>query len=95
MPQIAETASQRAWSVAAFSRFWANPDPARLPAVRSVVTEDIVGYWPRPIGIVRGRDAYLNVIEAVVTAQPQMRLRLGEHAATGDFSFIRWIGSAR
>jgi hypothetical protein len=52
-----------------------------------------VGHWPRPIGIVRGAAAYHRVIEAVLTTRPRLTLQIGEHATTGDFTFIRWIGS--
>jgi limonene-1,2-epoxide hydrolase len=86
-------AAVRSWSVDAFIAFWADPDPARLPAVRAILTDDIIGYWPRPIGIVRGASAYFNVIEAVVTGSPRFALAVAEHATSGEFTFIRWIAT--
>ena len=83
---------ERSWSVEAFCEFWRQPDPARAPAVRGIITDDIVGYWPRPIGVARGALAYHKVIESVLTAQPPMKLKIAEHASTGEFTFIRWIG---
>jgi len=93
MSQIAN----RPWSVESFRTFWANPDPGLLPGVRTILTDDIVGYWPRPIGIVRGAKAYAAVIDAVVHTALEVgfTLRIGEHAATGDCTFIRWIAKVQ
>lgn len=93
MSSAATISPARRWSPEAFEAFWANPDPANLPGVRSVITDDIVGHWPRPIGVVRGAAAYYKVIESVVTAGPRFTLRIGEHATTGAFTFIRWIAT--
>jgi SnoaL-like domain len=93
MSSAANIRPARPWSVEAFAAFWADPDPAKVPAIRAVITDDIVGYWPRPIGVVRGAAAYYKVIESVLTAGPRFTLALGEHASTGDFTFIRWIAT--
>jgi len=94
MSLAAETKPALTWSVDAFKAFWAKPDPAALTRVPKVLTEDIVGYWPRPIGTVRGAAAYYKTIESVVTAVPDFSLEVGEHASTGDCTFIRWIATA-
>jgi len=86
-------APSRSWSVESFRAFWANPDPKLVAGVRGILTDDIVGYWPRPIGIVRGPAAYTAVIDAVVNSGVRFSLRIGEHASTGDFTFIRWIAT--
>lgn len=87
---------QRAgWSVELFRDFWANPNMRQIGDGSGVVTDDIAGYWPRPIGIVRGARDYMNVIAAVVAADPNFTVRIAEHAATGDFTFIRWIATVQ
>lgn len=83
--------TQRGWSVETFRAFWANPDLARLQAVDGIMTDDIVGYWPRPVGTVRGPKAYRKVLEAVVTAGLKFALSVPEFATTGDFTFVRWV----
>ena len=84
-------AQHRGWTVEAFKMFWAKPDASQLGAVRAILTDDIVGYWPRPIGVVRGPDAYMRVIEAVLKAGPDFSLTVPENASTGDFHFVRWV----
>ena len=93
MSSEASMSPPRSWSVATFGSSWADPDLARAPGVRAVITDDIVGYWPRPIGVVRGAAAYYKVIESVLTAGPRFSLAIGEHAWTGEFTFIRWIAT--
>ena len=83
----------RPWSVRTFAAFWAEPRPELLSGVRAVLTEDVVGHWPRAIGVVRGADAYYKVIQAVVTAGTHFTLTVGEHATTGDFTFVRWTAT--
>jgi ketosteroid isomerase-like protein len=82
------TTQQPAWSVDMFAAFWANPDPALVPAV---LTEDVVGYWPGLDEPVRGREAYTRCIAAVVEALPGMHMDVAEHASSGDFTFVRWV----
>lgn len=86
--QRTPTAEQPGWSVEMFEGFWANPDPALVPAV---LTEDVVGHWPGREEPARGRDEYAACIAAIVEALPGMRLEVAEHAHKGDFHFIRWI----
>src|SRR5262245_21696495 len=81
----------RGWTVDAFKAFWGRPDPAHLPQILAILTDDIVGYWPRPIGVVRGPKPYLRVIEAVLEAAPIFSLVVPEHASSGDFHFVRWV----
>jgi ketosteroid isomerase-like protein len=78
----------RRWTVESFAGFWKKPDASR---VLGVLTEDVVGYWPRPIGVVRGAPAYVNVIAAIIEVCPDFTVSVAEHAATGDFTFIRWV----
>src|ERR671936_582713 len=80
----------RRWSVESFAGFWKKPDASR---VLGVLTEDVVGYWPRPIGIVRGPRAYVDVIAAILNVCPDFTVSVAEHAATGDFTFIRWVAT--
>ncbi|HEY1706683.1 MAG TPA: nuclear transport factor 2 family protein [Rhizomicrobium sp.] len=81
------------WSVDLFRAFWANPDLKKLTGGAPVITDDIVGHWPRPIGVVHGARDYMKVIAAVVEADRSFSVRIAEHAATGDFTFIRWIAT--
>lgn len=77
------------WSVAAFIQYWKAPyAPRAMP-----VTADVVGYWPRPIGVVRGADDYIRVIATILEVCPDFRLSVAEHAATGHFTFLRWIAT--
>ena len=78
----------RVWSAAKFVAFWKNPDASR---VIGSVTEDIVGYWPRPIGEVRGARPYVDVIRAMLRTCPEFQLEAPESATAGDLTFIRWI----
>jgi len=84
----------RGWTIDAFRTFWAHPDPSQLPAIRGVLTEDIVGYWPRPIGVVREPAPYLAVIGGILAAYPDFSLVAPEYAADGDFHFVRWVAQA-
>jgi ketosteroid isomerase-like protein len=90
MTEHATTANvdQPAWSVEMFAQFWANPDPALVPAV---LTEDVVGHWPGRDEPARGRDEYSACIAAIVEALPGMYMEVAEHARNGDFVFVRWI----
>jgi hypothetical protein len=79
---------QPAWSVEMFARFWANPDPALVPAV---LTEDAVGHWPGRDEPARGCEEYASCIAAIVEALPGMYMDVAEYARNGDVVFIRWI----
>ncbi|HEX3604131.1 MAG TPA: nuclear transport factor 2 family protein [Steroidobacteraceae bacterium] len=82
--------SGRRWTPDAFIAFWKKPDPAR---VIGALTTDIVGYWPRPIGEIRGARPYTAVIEAMLRAAPDFSLEVLEIATSGDLTFIRWIAT--
>lgn len=77
------------WSVEGFARFWAKPgDVGRAAAV---VTEDVVGHWPGRREPVRGIPEYIAALAKLIALVPDLRLEVAEHAANGDFVFIRWI----
>lgn len=78
------------WSMDAFKAFWSNPDASK---VIGALTEDVVGYWPRPIGVVRGATGYAEVIATMLKMCPDFRLKVPEHAVTADFTFVRWIAT--
>lgn len=80
----------RRWSVDAFEAFWSNPDSSK---VAGVLTEDIVGHWPRPIGLVRGPSNYTQVIATILKLCPDFRLEVPEHAVSGNLAFVRWVAS--
>jgi len=80
----------RHWNPQRFADFWRNPDASR---VIGSVAEDIVGYWPRPIGEVRGARPYVAVIDAMLRVCPDFKLQVPETATTGDLTFIRWIAT--
>ena len=86
--QHTPTAKRPAWSVAAFERFWANPDPELVPAA---LTDEVIGDWAGRDEPVRGKDAYTACIAALVKALPDVHLTVAEHASSGEFTFIRWI----
>lgn len=76
------------WSVETFAAFWDNPDPS---LVRHAVTDDVVGDWPGDPEPVRGAQAYADRIAQVLERVPDLRLEVAEHAANGEFVFVRWI----
>lgn len=80
--------TRRAWSVEAFERFWAKPDPA---LAMGVLAEDIVGHWAGRDEPVYGKEDYTACIAALVDGLPGVYLTVAEHATNGEFSFIRWI----
>ena len=87
---MVQTSTSRHWSVEAFAAFWKKPDASRT---QEVLTEDIVGHWPRPIGDVRGRRDYVNVIATMLRVAPDFTVRVEEHASSGDLTFIRWVAT--
>src|SRR5436190_13647607 len=93
MSAAATVLPARQWTIDAFKTFWAKPDASQLPAILSIVTDDIVGYWPRPIGEIRSPRPYLKVIADILTMCPDFSLVVPEHATTGDFTFVRWIAT--
>jgi hypothetical protein len=87
-PNIAAPRRKRTWSVDGFRAFWNSPDPAAVP---EVLTDDVVGHWTGRDEPVRGRKDYTRCIAALVTALPDVRLDVAEHANAGEFTFVRWI----
>ena len=88
----ANSSPARSWSMEAFGSFWGDPDLAQAPGVRAIITHDIVGHWPRPIGMVRGDAAYYKVIESVLTAEPASLLRSASthrRASSPSFAGLR------
>jgi hypothetical protein len=83
----------RGWSIEGFRAFWAKPDLSLVPRVRDITTSDIVGYWPRPIGTVRGAAAYVGVIEAIARLFPDFSLTVPEYARSDDLHFVRWVAT--
>jgi hypothetical protein len=92
-----ETTATRKWSIEGFRSFWSKVNVALIPLVREVGTLDIVGHWPRPIGVVRGMESYVKVIDAIFRVCPDLSLTVAEYVRSGDLHFIRWIatGSSR
>ena len=80
----------RRWRVYAFIGFCKTPYASRAIGA---LTDDIVGYWPRPIGIVRGASPYVDVIATMMKLCPDFSLRVPECATSGNFAFIRWIAT--
>ncbi|MBV9941450.1 MAG: hypothetical protein JO262_04900 [Solirubrobacterales bacterium] len=81
------TAARHAWSVEVFERFWGNPDPALVPAALTRWCGRVLG-WPRRA---RPRQAASTAcIAALVAAVPDLYITVGEHASSGEFTFIRW-----
>ena len=78
------------WSVDLFKAFWGRRRPGQPVSVAGIVTSDIVGHWPRPIGIVRGAVPYGRVIQAVLAVSDDFTLTVREHAASGEFTFLHW-----
>lgn len=81
------------WTIDLFKAFWARPRVSVVPGIRSRITGDIVGYWPRPIGRISDPDLYLGVIADILIACPDWSLAVPEHARSADFHFIRWIAT--
>ena len=83
--------SARGWSVEGWRAFWSAPSAeVALERVPTVVTPDVVAVWPRIPEPVRGSDEYARRIVDLLAVVPDLRLELGEHAAGGEFVFLRW-----
>ena len=81
----------RGWSVDGRRAFWANPSPeVALRRIPTVVTPDVEAVWPRVPGRLRGSAEYAQRIIDLLALVPDLRLELGEHAASGGFVFVRW-----
>ncbi|MGV0716232.1 nuclear transport factor 2 family protein [Mycolicibacterium sp. XJ662] len=56
-----------------WAAFWAAPTAT---PIEDILAEDIVGYWQGDPTPVRGREAYVAKIAELVSAMPDLRLRL-------------------
>lgn len=56
-----------------------------------MLTDNVVGHWAGRDEPVRGREDYTACIAALLTALPDVRLDVAEHARDGDYTFVRWI----
>ena len=86
-----EMQSPRGWSVDGWLAFWSDPSAeVALKRVPTVVTPDVEAVWPRVPGRLRGTGEYAQRIVDLLALVPDLRLELGEHAASGGFVFLRW-----
>jgi len=71
------------------AEFWKTLD---LGYIASIVTDDVVGYWPGG-RVVRGRQAYVKALEEFLVLLPDLRPDVKEHtmSADGEFGFTRWV----
>jgi hypothetical protein len=91
MQNTAPQAKPSSWSIDVFRTFWAKPTAAMAAAgVPKMVTQDIVGYWPRATRPVRGATDYTKYIVDLLTLIPDFRVEVKEHATSGNHVFIRW-----
>jgi SnoaL-like domain len=77
------------WTTDLFAEFWAAPDLTYIP---SIITEDVVGYWPGG-RVVRGAEQYMQALEELLSLLPDIYLEVPEHtmSAGGEFGFSRWV----
>jgi ketosteroid isomerase-like protein len=77
------------WTTELFAEFWKEPD---LRLVPSIITDDVVGYWPGGRSV-RGKAEYVQALEELLARLPDVRLEVTEHAmsADGEFGFSRWV----
>lgn len=88
--QRTPSAGRAVWSVERFERFWSDPRPL-LALVPAGLTDDIVAYFAGREEPVRGKQPYTDCIVALVEALPGIYITVGEHASSGEFTFVRWI----
>jgi hypothetical protein len=65
----------RGWTTELFAEFWAAPDLRYIP---SIITDDVVGYWPGG-RTVRGAEQYMQALEELLALLPDLRLEVPEH----------------
>src|SRR3712207_6382031 len=83
----------RGWSVEGWRAFWGDPSPeVALKRVPTVVTPDVEAVWPRVPGRLRGSGEYARRIVDLLAVVPDLRLELGEHAASGGVVFLPLAG---
>jgi SnoaL-like domain len=83
----------RGWTIEGFRSFWAKPDLSLIPRIYEISTNDIVGYWPPPIGVVRDSEADVAVIEAIARVSPDLSLTVPEYARSGELHLVRWVAT--
>jgi len=90
-----DTQTQPKFSAEMWAAFWAAPAEARIG---DILADDIVGYWQGDPTPVRGLEAYVGKIVALIAATPDLRLQLID-SATVDGSadgeqlvFLHYIG---
>lgn len=81
-----ETPTHDAWSQDGFQEFWNDP---KAGFAKSKLHEDVVGRWPGGI-VIKGRDAYLKQLGAMLALTPDLRLEILDHARNGNVAFMRW-----
>ena len=74
---MTDTKTPGKFSAEMWAAFWAAPSESRIG---DILADDIVGYWQGVPTPVRGRDAYVGKIVELVTAVPDLRLRLVDSA---------------
>ncbi|PCI47270.1 MAG: hypothetical protein COB49_07440 [Alphaproteobacteria bacterium] len=83
-----------AWSVENWIGFWSAPDAEaarqRLP---TVTWPDVSAFWPGGAPTVHGTREYCEYVEALLDLVPDLKLKLEEHAASGDSIFVWWTGT--
>jgi len=77
------------WTTDLFAEFWEAPD---LKWVPSIISDDVVGYWPSG-RTARGKDEYIQALSELLALLPDLRLGVPEHtmSADGEFGFSRWV----
>lgn len=77
------------WTTDLFAEFWTAPN---LTLVPSIITDDVVGYWPGG-RTVRGKAEYMQALEDLLALLPDLWLDVKEHAMSedGEFGFSRWV----
>ncbi len=86
-------AEVRGWSIDGFRSFWGKPDLSVIPLIYQVCTDDIVGHWPRPIGLVRGAKAYVPVIDAILRTCPNLSLSVVDYVRIDDVHIVHWAAT--
>ena len=84
--RLQELFAPRRWTTDLFAEFWADPDLSFVP---SIITDDIVGYWPGRT--VRGADEYMAALAQLLELIPDLHLDVPDQVMSGDLGFTRWI----
>ena len=83
------------WTVAGFGRFWKNPKPEDVEAIRQAIWPDIKGYWPRGQAPLVGADNYIKGCAEIIRAIPDFSLQVCDSAVSENIAFVRWEVSGR